>query len=121
MYDPSVISFRDIVQYHFENIDPTDGEGQFADRGAHYRPAVFYANDEEKAIIEDISKATEEKIKKPVKVDILPMATFYPAEDYHQDYAEKNSLRYKMYRKGSGRDAKIDEVWGMQETVPDKQ
>lgn len=112
LYDPAVISFRDIVQYHFENIDPTDGEGQFADRGTHYRPAVFYANDEEKAIIEDISKSTEDKIKKPVKVDILPMAPFYAAEDYHQDYAEKNKLRYKMYRTGSGRDQKIQDIWG---------
>lgn len=111
IYDPRKTSFRDVVQYHFENIDPTDGGGQFADRGAHYRPAVFYKTAEEKQIIEEISKQTEEKIKKPVKVDILPDAYFYPAEDYHQDYYKNNPIRYNLYRKGSGRDNKIKDVW----------
>lgn len=111
LYDPAVHTYRDIVQYHFENIDPTDGEGQFGDRGPQYRPAVFYDNEEEKAIIEAISKETEETINKPVMVDILPMAEFFPAEDYHQDFAEKNPIRYHMFRFGSGRDRKIEQVW----------
>lgn len=111
-YDPTIKTFRDVVQYHFENIDPTDGGGQFGDRGTHYRPAVFFANEEEKKIIEDISRTTEERIQKPVMVDVLPIAKFYPAEEYHQDFAEKNPLRYHLFRRGSQRDKKIDEVWG---------
>jgi peptide methionine sulfoxide reductase msrA/msrB len=110
-YDPEILTFRDVVQYHFENIDPTDGEGQFGDRGPQYRPAVFYDTHEEKQIIEEISAATETKIQKEVKVDILPMATFWPAEEFHQDYAKKNPARYKFFRWNSGRDSTIDKVW----------
>jgi methionine-S-sulfoxide reductase len=110
-YDTEKLSFRDVVQYHFENIDPTDGDGQFGDRGPQYRPAVFYNTPAEKSVIEDISRETEDKIKKEVNVDILPIATFYPAEEYHQDYAKKNPTRYKFFRWNSGRDQKVDEVW----------
>lgn len=110
-YDPDKLSFSDVVKYHFENIDPTDGDGQFGDRGAQYRPAVFYGTPDEKTAVEEISRIAEEKIGKPVKVDILPMAKFYAAEDYHQDYADKNPVRYKFFRYRSGRDQTVDEVW----------
>lgn len=110
-YNPDRITFPDVVKYHFANIDPTDGDGQFGDRGPQYRPAVFYKTDEEKKIIEDISRQTEEKIKKPVKVDILPDAPFYPAEEYHQDYSTKNPVRYKFFRYRSGRDQTVKDAW----------
>ncbi len=113
-YDPSKVSYSDLLDVFWQQIDPTDPGGQFADRGPYYRSAVFYHNDEQKKLAEE-SKAKLEKsgpFEKPIVTEILPASEFYPAEDYHQDYYKKNPRRYKSYRSGSGREGFLQRVWG---------
>lgn len=112
-YDPRQVSYEQILTYFFRHIDPTDAGGQFADRGPGYESAVFYANDEEKqAARQVLAKLTKSgKFDRPIVTKTIPFAKFYAAEDYHQDYAEKNPLHYKNYRSGSGREGFIQKVW----------
>lgn len=110
-YDPATLSYDALLDYYFRHIDPTDGGGQFCDRGPAYRPVVFFATDAERAAAEAKKTDVARQIGQPVQVDILPAAAFWPAEDYHQDYAEKNPVRYKYYRWNCGRDQRIEEVW----------
>tara|TARA_B100001167_G_C16685247_1_gene264345 strand:+ start:156 stop:695 length:540 start_codon:yes stop_codon:yes gene_type:complete len=110
-YDPAIISYRDIIEYQMRHIDPTDGDGQFCDRGEQYRPAIFVKNEEERTIAETVIKETAQTLGQDINVDILPDAPFYPAEAYHQDYASKNPVRYKFYRWNCGRDQRINDVW----------
>ena len=111
-YDTSKLSFDQVLDYYFRHVDPTDGGGQFCDRGPSYRPVVFYGNDAEKAAAEAKKANVAKLIKAKVEVEILPAKTFWPAEDYHQDYANKNPLKYKFYRWNCGRDQRVAEVWG---------
>lgn len=111
-YDRTVIDFETLVQRFLRTIDPTDGGGQFCDRGPAYRPAIFYASNEEKQIAEKQIAAAEAVIEKPLHVELLPVSEFWPAEEYHQDYAKKNPLKYRYYRFGCGRDARVEELWG---------
>jgi peptide methionine sulfoxide reductase msrA/msrB len=119
LYNPAQTSFNDLVYHLLRHIDPTDNEGSFGDRGIQYAPAIYYQTEEEKMIAEQIVSALNDsgRFSKPIAVPILPASTFYPAEDYHQEYYEKNPLRYKYYRHGSGRDAFIDEYWSEEEQV----
>lgn len=105
VYDPSKISYQQLVQIFFYQIDPTDGGGQFADRGFHYSPAVYYTTEEEKRAVEQYIQELEasKKFDRPIAVKLEPYSTFYEAEAYHQDYAQKNVERYQRYKKGSGR------------------
>lgn len=114
VYDPAKISYQDLVRRLLTHIDPTDGGGQFYDRGESYEPVIFYQNDEEKKIAEEnILELNESKIfDKPIAVKILPYTNFYKAEDYHQNYSEKNNARYCSYRSASGRDDFINKIWG---------
>lgn len=113
-YDPARISYADLVARYWRLIDPTDGGGQFCDRGPSYRPALFPATPEERQIAEAGKAALDASgvLPGPVAVEILPAARFWLAEDYHQDYAEKNPVRYRFYRNGCGRDRRVAEVWG---------
>lgn len=113
-YDPDRISYPQILDFFWRHIDPTDDGGQFCDRGPQYRPAVFYANAEQKAIAErSLENLRQTKpFDQPIRVELLPASTFYPAEDYHQDYYKKNPIRYKYYRFSCGRDARIEALWG---------
>ncbi|MFP4421668.1 MAG: peptide-methionine (R)-S-oxide reductase MsrB [Desulfococcaceae bacterium] len=113
-YDPQKISYPEVLGVFWRHIDPTDDGGQFVDRGRQYRTAIFY-HDEEQRKAAEASKAALDasgRFEKPVVTEILPFSKFYTAEDYHQDYYRKSSLRYKMYRSGSGRDQFIAEYWG---------
>lgn len=114
VYDPEKISYEKILEVFWMNIDPTQADGQFADRGKQYRTAIFYHDDEQKMIAEDSKKKLEEsgKFDKPIVTIIEPFKSFYKAENYHQDYYKKNSMHYKMYRKGSGREGFIEKTWG---------
>jgi peptide-methionine (S)-S-oxide reductase len=111
-YDPAKISYADLLEYYVHHIDPLDGSGQFCDRGPSYRPVIFTTNKEETATAEAVLKQAAEKLGKPVAVQILPARRFWPAEDYHQEYQEKNPLRYKFYRWNCGRDRRVKELWG---------
>ncbi|MCR4336242.1 MAG: peptide-methionine (S)-S-oxide reductase MsrA [Candidatus Omnitrophica bacterium] len=113
-FDPSQISYEDVLNVFWRDIDPTDTSGQFADRGSQYHTAIFYLNDEQKRISED-SKAKLQasgNFSKPIATQILKASKFYPAEEYHQDYSEKQPVHYKQYRAGSGREAFVKEKWG---------
>jgi len=111
-YDTSKLSYDQVLDYFFRHVDPTDGGGQFCDRGAPYAPAIFTANDAEKAAATAKSAAVAKLIKAKVAVAIRDAKPFWPAEDYHQDYADKNPVRYKFYRWNCGRDQRVSEVWG---------
>ncbi|MBD3418507.1 MAG: peptide-methionine (R)-S-oxide reductase MsrB [Chitinivibrionales bacterium] len=117
-YDSSKVSYRKILDVFWRSIDPTDPGGQFADRGSQYETAIFYLDDEQKAIAEQSKADLEQsgKFNKPIATEIMPGGEFYPAEEYHQDYYLKNSTHYKAYRKGSGREGYLDSVWA-QDTV----
>jgi len=114
VYDPEKISYEKILEVFWMNIDPTQADGQFADRGMQYRTAIFYHDDEQKAIAEESKKKLGEsgKFDKPIVTSIEPFKSFYIAENYHQDYYKKNPIHYKMYRKGSGREGFIKSTWG---------
>jgi len=114
VYDPTKITYKELLDVFWRQVDPTDDGGQFVDRGSQYRTAIFYHDEEQKRIAEE-SKAQLEKsgrFSQPVVTEIVPLTEFYPAEDYHQDYYSKNPLRYKFYRYGSGRDQFIESTWG---------
>ena len=112
-YDSSKITYEQLLDVLWRHIDPTDPAGQFVDRGAQYRSAIFYHDEEQKGLAEK-SKETLNKsgrYKKPVVTEILKFTKFYEAEAYHQDYYKNNPLRYKYYRHGSGRDQFLEKVW----------
>jgi peptide methionine sulfoxide reductase msrA/msrB len=113
IYNPSVISFARLVELYYTQIDPTQTDGQFADRGFRYTTAIYYQNDGEKSIIEQAKKTLEssEKFDRPIAVQAVPFSTFFPAEEYHQDYYKKSALRYGLYKKGSGREGYIQKIW----------
>ena len=111
-YDPAKVSFEKLLDVFWRNIDPLDADGQFCDKGSQYRSAIFFGNEKEKELAEMSKKQIAGKLGQAVATDILPAAEFYRAEDYHQDYYEKNPLKYKFYRYGCGRDARLETVWG---------
>ena len=118
VYDPSKVSYEQLLEVFWRHVDPTDAGGQFVDRGDQYRSAIFYATEEERQMAEASKKAlaASGRFDRPVVTDILPLDTFYEAEGYHQDYYKKNPLRYKWYRSGSGRDHFLEKTWAAEET-----
>ena len=114
-YDPSVISYRALVDYFLRHIDPLDAGGQFCDRGHSYTTAIFYRTDAEKAAAEAAVAAAEQALGRPIVTPVRPLDRFWVAEDYHQNYYKENPLRYSFYRSRCGRDARVAEVWGVQE------
>ncbi len=111
-YDPKATSYEDLLRYYFRHIDPTDGGGQFCDRGPSYRPAIFVQNEQERKQAQAISAETEKLLGKRIAVEIIDASTFWPAEDYHQDYYTRNEIRYSIYRWNCGRDQRVKELWG---------
>ena len=114
VYDPAKISYGELLNVFWHNIDPTNANGQFCDRGNQYRSEIFYANaEQEKLARQSLAALNETKpFDAPVVTTVSPAGTFYPAEDYHQDYYQKNPVRYKFYRYGCGRDKRLEELWG---------
>tara|TARA_Y100000052_G_scaffold20165_1_gene20023 strand:- start:9876 stop:10637 length:762 start_codon:yes stop_codon:yes gene_type:complete len=114
IYDASVISYDELVEYFWRTIDPFNDNGQFCDRGSSYRAAIFVETAEERDIAEATKAALseEEGFGQPIVTEILDQDTFWPAEEKHQNFYEKRSQRYKFYRAGCGRDARLKEIWG---------
>lgn len=114
IYDPEKIGYEKLLETFWINIDPTQANGQFADKGAQYRTAIFYHNDEQKEKAFASKKELEDsgKFKEPIVTIIEPIKNFYEAEEYHQNYYEKNPIHYNMYKKGSGREGYIKRTWG---------
>jgi peptide methionine sulfoxide reductase msrA/msrB len=121
VYDPSRITYAELLDVFWRQIDPTDAGGQFVDRGRYYRSAIFYHNAEQRSLAEKSKEelAQSGRFDKPVVTDILEATTFYPAEDYHQDYHTKNPLRYKLYRSHSGRDQFLEDAWSSENEASD--
>ena len=113
-YDPSKITYEELLDAFWKHIDPTDPGGQFFDRGPQYRSVIFYHDDEQKRLAEESKEALGKsgKFKKPIATEVTEFTNFYKAEEYHQDYYKKSPVRYKLYRRGSGRDRFISKVWG---------
>lgn len=113
-YDPSQTSYARLLELFWRQIDATDSGGQFVDRGLHYRTVIFYHNERQKKLAEESRQKLEQSgvFTKPIVTEILPATAFYKAEDYHQDYYQKNALKYKNYRLNSGRDQFLNKVWG---------
>ena len=114
LFDPARISYRQLLNVYWHQIDPTDPGGQFVDRGHAYTTAIFYHDEAQRKAAEESKKALAASgvFDKPLVTAIEPAVTFYPAEDYHQDYYKKNPIRYHFYRFNSGRDQYLDRVWG---------
>lgn len=111
-YDPDRISYARLLETYWRQVDPFDGEGQFCDRGDSYRPAVFTATPGEREEAERQARALAARFGGPLSVEIRQAAPFWPAEAYHQDYYQRNRLRYSYYRSACGRDARLRAVWG---------
>jgi peptide-methionine (S)-S-oxide reductase len=111
VYDPSKVSYAALANRFFRTIDPLNANGQFCDRGDQYRSAIFVADARERQIAAAAKAKAAASLKKPVATLILPAATFYPAEAYHQDYYKKNPTKYRFYRWNCGRDARLKAVW----------
>ncbi len=110
-YDPAEVSYRELLDVYWRQIDPTDGGGSFVDRGFQYTSAIFYHDEEQRRLAEESKRRVQELFGERVATTIEPFTTFYPAEAYHQEYFKKNPIRYGIYRKGSGRDQYINRVW----------
>lgn len=113
-YDPEKVSYKELLNIYWRQVDPTDVGGQFADRGKHYTTAIYYFDDAQKETAERSKDELEksEKFEDPIVTKVLPAKDFYLAEEYHQDYYQKNVLHYNAYKKGSGREGFIKSVWG---------
>ena len=113
-FDPDKISYGELLDVFWHNIDPITANRQFCDSGSQYRSAIFYHNEEQQRLAEQSKRALEQssRFSQPIVTQIVPATTFYPAETYHQDYYQKNPLRYKFYRYSCGRDQRLEELWG---------
>jgi peptide-methionine (S)-S-oxide reductase len=114
VYDPKKVSYTELLHIFWSNVDPTNAHGQFCDNGDQYRSEIFYHNEEQRRL----AVASEEELEKqrpftaPVVTRITPATAFYPAEEYHQDYYQKNPIRYKYYRFSCWRDQRLEQLWG---------
>jgi peptide-methionine (S)-S-oxide reductase len=114
VYDPKKVSYQQLLEVFWRNIDPTTANAQFCDHGSQYRSGIFYLNEEQRKL----AAASREQIERtkpfrePIVTEVTAATTFYPAEEYHQDYYKKNPIRYKFYRSGCGRDERLEQLWG---------
>jgi len=116
-FDPAKVSYQKLLDVFWHNHDPLAKDRQFCDSGSQYRAAIFYHDEEQRKLAEESKKAAQAKFApRLVQTEIVKAGIFYPAEDYHQDYYEKNPIRYKFYRFNCGRDQRLEELWGK----PDK-
>ena len=114
VFDPAKISYTQLLDVFWHNIDPLTLNAQFCDHGSQYRTAIFYHSEEQKRLAEASKKALEQsgRFTQPIVTEIVPAGEFYKAEEYHQDYYQKNPIRYKFYRYNCGRDQRLAELWG---------
>jgi peptide-methionine (S)-S-oxide reductase len=118
VYDPRKVTYAQLLEVFWRNIDPTSPDRQFCDVGSQYRAPIFFHDEAQRRLAEETKQAVAQRLKQPVVTQILPAATFYVAEEYHQDYYKKNPIRYKFYRTGCGRDRRLEQLWGKAASVP---
>jgi len=113
-YDPEIVSYYELLDVFWKQIDPTDNNGQFVDKGEQYKSAIFYHNEGQRKLAEKSKKELENsrRFDKPIVTEIIKFTEFYPAEEYHQDYYKKNPIKYKFFRYNSGRDKYLKNKWG---------
>jgi peptide-methionine (S)-S-oxide reductase len=111
-FDPARVTYEQLLEAFWHSVDPTDPGGQFCDRGESYRTAVFVHDPSQRGVAEASKEAAAEALGQPIATPIVEAGPFYPAEDYHQDYYQKNPLRYRYYRWACGRNARVEQVWG---------
>ncbi|MCG6923280.1 MAG: peptide-methionine (S)-S-oxide reductase MsrA [Acidobacteria bacterium] len=114
VYDPERVTYEELLEVFWHNVDPLDGGGQFCDRGSQYRTAIFFEGDEQRRAAEASKQALTDsgRLPGPIVTEITPLEAFYPAEDYHQDFYKRNPVRYTSYRAGCGRDRRLKQLWG---------
>jgi peptide-methionine (S)-S-oxide reductase len=112
VYDPARVGYDRLLHVFWRNVDPFDGSGQFCDKGSQYRPGIFFHDEEQRRLAEASLREVQARFKDKIAVEITPAAEFYAAEDYHQDYYQKNPARYRFYRFGCRRDGRLEQVWG---------
>ena len=112
IFDPAVVSYDRLLAHFWRNVDPTDDGGQFCDRGSQYVSAIYVRNERQRSLAEASKEALVRSGPLSIVTPILPATTFWPAEEYHQDYYEKNPVRYRFYKFSCGRKAKLDDLWG---------
>jgi peptide-methionine (S)-S-oxide reductase len=113
VFDPAKISYQKLLDVFWRNHDPLAKDRQFCDRGSQYRPGIFYHNDEQRQLAEATKQTVQARFApRQVHTEVTKASTFYKAEDYHQDYYEKNPFRYQAYRFNCGRDRRLQELWG---------
>ena len=117
-YDPAKVTYEQLLDVFWPNIDPLDAGGQFCDRGDSYRTGIFVHGEEQRRLAEESKQALADskRFAQPIVTEIVDASPFYPAEDYHQDYYQKNPVRYKFYRWNCGRDQRLTELWGADAT-----
>jgi peptide-methionine (S)-S-oxide reductase len=120
VFDPRKVSYAQLVEYFWQTVDPTAKDRQFCDIGSQYRTGIFVHDEAQRRVAEASKSALErtKPFKAPIVTEIAPATTFYPAEEYHQDYYRKNPIRYKFYRTNCGRDARLKQLWGEQAGKP---
>ena len=111
-YDPTKVGYAELLDVFWRNVDPFDAGGQFCDRGSSYLGAIFVATEEQERLADASREKLADRFDRPIATEILPAEAFYPAEDYHQNYHEKNPLRYKFYKWNCGRAQRLEEIWG---------
>jgi peptide-methionine (S)-S-oxide reductase len=114
IYDPAKVSYQKLLDAFWRNVDPVTPNAQFCDHGSQYRSVIFYGTEEERRLAEESKSAIErsKRFSQPIVTQLVMASTFYPAEDYHQDYYKKNPLRYKYYKFGCGRAQRLETLWG---------
>jgi peptide-methionine (S)-S-oxide reductase len=112
VYDPHKVSYDELLSYYWHHVDPTVKNRQFCDVGEQYRTAIFVHDDEQRKLAEASKKKVEAALKQPIYTEIVPAGPFYKAEDYHQDFYQKNPTKYKFYRWNCGRDQRLEQLWG---------
>lgn len=111
-YDPARVSYEKLVDYFWRHVDPLTANGQFCDRGPQYRTVIYFSDEAQRKTILTVKDKLEKRLGKSFVTEVTPASKFYAAEDYHQDYYNKNPLRYRYYRNSCGRDQRVKDVWG---------
>ncbi len=112
VFDPNIVTYEELLELFWRNIDPTTANRQFCDAGTQYRTAIFYHNEKQRSAAEESKKRLEKMGKfHAIATEIVPASPFYPAEQYHQQFHQKNPFRYQVYKQGSGREKRLRELW----------
>jgi len=112
VYDPRKVTYAQLLEVFWHNIDPTTPDRQFCDIGSQYRAVIFFHDETQRRLAEESKQAVAQRLRQPVVTLVVPAATFYVAEEYHQDFYKKNPIRYQVYRTGCGRDRRLEALWG---------